>query len=100
MRPNNGDLHVVPDIRRARKSTQGRGKGLLNMTVSLPGHLDLQAGDVQVGEHAIVVRAARIVKWDLKPVSVTRINRPKTYVQKGPLTLNSNGYSYVPAANV
>ena len=99
MRPNNGNLHVVPDIRRARKSTQGRGKGLLNMTVSLPGHLDLQAGDVQVGEHAIVVRAARIVKWDLKPVSV-RASIDQRHMCKGPLTLNSNGYSYVPAANV
>ena len=98
MRPNNGNLHVVPDIRRARKSTQGRGKGLLNMTVSLPGHLDLQTGDIQVGEHAIVVRAARIVKWDLKPVSVP-INQGHMR-KKGPLTLNSNGYSYVPAANV
>lgn len=35
------------------------------MTVAFTRHLNLQSGDVQVGEHAIVVRAACIIEWDL-----------------------------------
>lgn len=44
------------------------------MAVSIPSHLNLQSSDVQVGEHAIVMRTARIVEWDLATIS-TRITK-------------------------
>lgn len=34
------------------------------MTICVAGHFDLEAGEVEVGEHA-VVGAARIIEWQL-----------------------------------
>lgn len=55
------------------------------MAVSIPSHLNLQSSDVQVGEHAIAMRTARIVEWDLATVS-TRIT--KAIFEKSRPTLN------------
>lgn len=67
LRPNNRRFDVVFDIRHPRKATQRRRKRLLDMTVSSPGHFDFQSSNVQIGEHAIIMRAARIVERDLRP---------------------------------
>lgn len=47
-------FHIVFDLCHAWKTTQRRRQGLLNVSICILGHLNLQPGKVQVGEHTVV----------------------------------------------
>jgi hypothetical protein len=63
--PDDGGFEKILDLSLSRKASQRRREGSFDMTVSVPGHLNLQPGDIQISEHAIL-RVARIVKRKLR----------------------------------
>lgn len=62
--PDDCNLHKILDVCHAWKPAKRRGEGLLDMAICIAGHFDLEAGKVEVGEHAVVGTAC-IVEGEL-----------------------------------
>ena len=65
--PNDRGFYEISDVGLARESAQRRRKCFFDMPIGVTGHLDLQSGEIEIGEHTIV-GAARIVEGKLSKV--------------------------------
>lgn len=58
LRPDDGNFDKVADVCHARESAQRWRKRLLDMPIGIAGHLNPQASEIEIGEHAIMGTAS------------------------------------------
>lgn len=58
--PDDGNFDKVADVCHARKSTQRWRKRLFDMPIAIPGHLNPQASEIEICEHAIMGTAGSV----------------------------------------